>query len=332
MVKDFEDDVVIIDQLPSNSWFEGFVLRPNGKVLATRLDAPELYSFRGEDSSRTPEPVYDFSADATGLINLCPLEGCNDEYAVISGTVELANTSFANFILWRVAMSPDDSTPPKVTRLADLSETGLSVGVTSVSERLLLVADSSRNCIWRLDIPTGKLSVLVSDPSMKAASKDDVWGLNRVRVGAGHVWFTNSSVGTICRFPVELKPDDEEGIRATGPIELLASQMNNCDGLALTKDFSSAYLVNYLQGHLWKVDFDPVTGKGTVSIVRENLVSPTSVEYIDRDGESKIYIICCGEIEVGWINDENRSWSDLAHINATVTVTVTTTEEVVEAA
>lgn len=330
MVADLDHDVVIIDQLPSNSWFEGCVVRPNGKVLASRLDAPELYTFVAEDSDATPTLVHDFSADASGLVNLCSLEGTDDEYAVISGTVDVANVKFDNFILWRVSLSSDDSAPAKVTKLGDLSETGFSIGVAPVSETTLMIADSSRSCIWSFDIPTGKLTLLIGDESMSAASKDDFFGLNRLRLADGYVWYTNSSVGTLCRFPVEYGPNVEGGIRPTGPIEVVAIGMQHCDGLALTKDNKTAYLVSYMQGYLWKVDIDPVTFKGTVTSVKENMISPTSVEYVHAGGKSKLYIICCGEIEIGWVNDENRSWSDLAHINASVSVTVTTTEEVVE--
>ncbi|ORY58819.1 uncharacterized protein BCR38DRAFT_446704 [Pseudomassariella vexata] len=324
------EDPILVTQLPSDAWFEGFALRPNGHILVSRLDQPELYTLDAENPDAQPELLHTFP-DANGLINLCPLLGCEDEYAVLSGIVDLGNVKFENFIIWRVKLHGSD--PPELTQLAKLESSGFCIGIMAATERTLLIADSQKHCIWRFDMPTGKTSVLVADETMKIASTDDFFGLNRLRMVGNYVWFTNTSAGILCRVPIELDKDDPvTGVRTTGPVETITDDLPHCDGLAVTKDQEVVYSASYMNGWLWKVNIDPETGEAKTDVVMENLVSPTAVELVYVDGKPKLFIVCCGEIDLGWINaDDRTSWSDLAQINASVTVTVTT-EEVVEAA
>lgn len=116
----------------------------------------------------------------------------------------------------------------------------------------------------------------------------------------------------------------------------LINTVTHCDGLAITKDQTAAYTANYVHGYLWKVELDPETGDAVETrVVMDKLVSPTAVELAypangTGDGAPKLFVVCCGEIEVGWVNDDARSWSDLAAINESVDVTIVTTEEKAE--
>ncbi|KAI0386333.1 hypothetical protein F5Y04DRAFT_120579 [Hypomontagnella monticulosa] len=325
-------DVVLVTQLPSDSWFEGFALRPNGKILASRLDEPELYTFNAEDPDSTPELLYNFEKHANGLINLCPLPGCDDEYLILSGIVDLVNVTFEDFIVWRVSLSPDDSSPPKVTKVTDINDTGFCIGIIAVSDRVVVIPDSFQNCIWRLDVQTGKVSLLVADDTMKVAEGEgNFFGLNRVRVTDGFLWFTNTSAGTLCRIPIERVQDPSVEIRTTGPVQVLTDDIPHCDGLALSRDQTSVYTCSYMDGHVWKVSVDPSTGTAKTSVVMQNLASPTAVELAYVKNEPKLFIVCCGEIKMSWfIQDDENPWSEVANINSAVTVTVTTQVETVE--
>ncbi len=193
---------MLVQHLPSNSWFEGFAPRPNGGGLAARLDGPELYLYHASDPGAELERIHTFPyEEATGVVNLTPLLGRPDEFAVITGFVNMAEVKFENFILWRVKLHADDAEPPIVTRLATIPEAGFCIGLVAATERTILVADSAKHCIWRLDIETGESALLMEDPLMEAASEEDFFGLNRIRVGGGYVWFTNSSAGILGRFP-----------------------------------------------------------------------------------------------------------------------------------
>lgn len=326
-------DVVLVTQLPSDSWFEGFALRPNGKILTSRLDEPELYTFNAEDPEATPQLLHSFEEHANGLINLCPLPGTHDEYLVLSAVVDLVNITFEDFIVWRVSLSPDDSSPPKVVKVTDVKDTGFCIGIVAISDRVFLLPDSFKNCIWRLDIQTGQISLLVADDTMKAPPGEGNWfGLNRVRITDGFLWFTNTSAGMLCRIPIErLQDDPSVAIQTTGPVQIVTDDIPHCDGLALSRDQTSVYTCSYMDGHIWKVSIDPSTGKGTTSVVMRNLASPTAVELDYVNDKPKLFIVCCGEIEMGWfVQDDQNPWSEVANINSAVTVTVVTVEETVE--
>ncbi|KAI1406116.1 hypothetical protein F4819DRAFT_481935 [Hypoxylon fuscum] len=327
------EDVVLVTQLPSDSWFEGFALRPNGKILASRLDEPELYTFRAEDPESTPELLHSFEEEANGLINLCPIPGSTDEYLVLSAIVDLVNVEFEEFIVWRVTLSPDDSSPPKVTKLLKIEETGFCIGIYAATDRIMLIPDSFKNCIWRLDIQTNQVSLFVADDSMKVASGEgNFFGLNRIRITDEFLWFTNTSAGMLYRIPIERLQDDASvGIRTTGPVQLLTDDIPHCDGLAISQDQTAVYTCSYTDGFIWKVSIDPSTNKAETSIVLKNLASPTAVELVYINQQPKMFIVCCGEIEMNWfVQDDQNPWSEVANINSMVSVTVVTQEETIE--
>ncbi|KAL1845004.1 hypothetical protein VTK73DRAFT_1350 [Phialemonium thermophilum] len=357
------EDVVLVDQLPSNSWVEGFTIRPNGLGLVSRLDRPELYSLDLLNPDAEPVLVHTFP-NATGLVNLCQMEGRHDEYVIISGNVDLDKIDFRDFVLWHVAFIQSDGTEGadgqqnqqqqqqqqqqeavRVTKLAEMPEAGCCIGVMPASERTLIVADNGKSCIWCVDVATGASSLLLADPTMEPASGDDAFALNRLRYGGGYVWFANTSVGTLCRFPVRtidttVRPRDggdaevqTTTLEAAGPVEVLVDDIQHCDGLVLTPDSKTAYTASYMAGLLWRIEFDETEGRWVTRVVRSRLVSPTAVElrYDEATGRPRLFVVCCGGIEVGWINEDDRkSWSDLANINQAVTVSVTVTTEIVQ--
>ncbi|KAI1078832.1 hypothetical protein F5B20DRAFT_193989 [Whalleya microplaca] len=325
------EDVVLVTQLPSDSWFEGFAARPNGKILAARLDEPELYTFQAEDPDATPQLLHSFE-EANGLINICPIPGTHDEYLVLSGVVDLALIEFEQFIVWRVTLDPEDIKPPTVTKITQVHDTGFCIGIVPVTDRIVLIPDSFKNCIWRLDIESGKSSILIADDSMKVASDADFFGLNRLRIADDFIWFTNTSMGILCRVPIERVPDDPEvGLRTSGPVSILTNDIPHCDGLTCTKDQTAFFTCSYTDGFIWKVTVEPTSGKASTAVVMKNLACPTAVELIYVDGKPKLYVVCCGEIEMNWfVQDSQNPWSEIANINDSVAVTVVTSEERVE--
>ncbi|KAI1840097.1 hypothetical protein JX265_009343 [Neoarthrinium moseri] len=318
-------DVALLTQLPSDAWFEGFAQRPNGQLLMTRLDQPELYTLDAEDPDAEPQLVYTFE-DATAAVNLCPIKGKPDEYVVITAMLDLATVYITDHVMWHVTLK--DGQDIKVEMIAEL-DAGAAIGVIPVSERLLLIADSFRGTIQRFDLSTGKTSVLVDDDALNPATEGP-YGINRLRLTDGYVWFTNNGTGTLYRFPVKISDSD---IEMTGPIQLISDEIPHCDGLAVTPDMKEAYTASYVDGWLWKLDIDPESGKSELAIVMENLVSPTAVEIMDSNGKPKIFVVCCGEVEVGWVNSADKtSWSEFRDLSVNAQVSVTITEEVVESA
>ncbi|KAJ2994720.1 hypothetical protein NUW58_g1481 [Xylaria curta] len=327
-----EEDVVLITQAPSDSWFEGFVLRPNGKVLATRLDKPELYTWEAEDQDAVPQLVCTLP-DCNSLVNICSIPGYEDEYFILASTADLEVVTHKDVWLWRVVMGSDDSLPPKTIRLTSVPEEGYCLGVKAVSDRIVLLPDGRTSCIWHLDTQSGKKTLFAQDESMEYGAGEGFFGVNRLQIVGNFVYFTNSSGGNICRIPVEFDSLHEEvGIRTAGPVQTIVDNLpSHLDGLAVSPDQTHAYVASHIDGHLHKVQIDSVTGKGTSHVILTNLDSPTGVNLVPRPddpGKMKLYIVCCGEIEVAWMPREDNPWEAIRDINSAVTIVVT--EQVVE--
>ncbi|ORY71415.1 uncharacterized protein BCR38DRAFT_416735 [Pseudomassariella vexata] len=323
----------LVTQLPSDGWFEGFAGLTDGHILVTRIDQPELYKLDAEDPDAEPQLLYTFSStDASGLVHLCPIPGHDNDFLVLSGNVDLISVKAENYIVWRVTLGTN-SDPPTVTQVAHLPDAGLALGLVAVSQHMLLVCDSAKHCIYRVHLQTGKCSVLVTDQSFQAASAEDFFGINRVCVVGSYLWFTNSSRGILGRVPVELDEAVEDCIQTTGAVEILTDDLPHCDGLAVTPDEKTAYTACMTDGRLWRVDIGS-DRQASTSVVMENLVNPTAVEFVHTHGISKLYVVCSGEIQLGWRNSDNSSasWSEFADINNSVTVTVTTVVENVKPA
>ncbi|KAI0183482.1 hypothetical protein EV127DRAFT_19968 [Xylaria flabelliformis] len=328
-----EEDVVLITQAPSDSWFEGLVLRPNGKVLATRLDKPELYTFEAEDQDAIPELVCTLP-DCNSLINICSIPGHKDEYFILCSTADLEVVTHQNVWLWRVILdSNDESVPAKTVRVVNVPDEGYCLGVKAVSDRVVLLPDGKTQCIWHMDTQTGKKTIFAKDKSMERGDSDGFFGVNRIQIVGNFVYFTNSGGGLLCRIPVEFDPSHEEvGIRVAGPVQTIVDNLpSHLDGLAVSPDQTHAYVASHIDGRLHQVQIDAATGKGTSHVIMSNLDSPTGVNLVphpDDPGKLKLYIVCCGEIEVAWMPREDNPWEAIRNINSAVTVVVT--EEVVE--
>lgn len=337
-------DVILVTQLPSQSWFEGFALRPNGDILATRLDEPELYTWDAEDADAQPTLMHTFE-QSNGLINLSALPGRPDTFIVLSAVIDMGQVVFEDFIFWELSFSDDKDAAPKVTFLMRLEDIGMAIGLTALSDTILLVPDTTKACIWLVDLRTKSRKMLIEDETMSPAGEDEPFGINRMCIIDGHIWFTNSSKGILGRIPIEQEPADGEfsgrgvvlrsqrsGTSSGSYVQQVATDLVHCDGLSVLPDATAAYTASYNDGLLWKVEVDRETGQSEVTTVMSNLVNPTAVELIQVGGRLRLFIICNGEIEASWVTASDRmSWGDLKGLNETVEVstsTVVTTTEV----
>ncbi|KAI1504729.1 hypothetical protein F5X99DRAFT_348133 [Biscogniauxia marginata] len=326
-----EQNVFLVTQLPSDSWFEGLAMRPNGKILATRLDKPEIYTFVPEDQETTPTLLTTLSG-CTSVFNICALPDRHEEYFVMTGDMDLEKVSCDHISIWHMTLSPDDSSPPKSTKLASLTDFGFCTTIVAASDRVLLIADAQRSSIIHMDTQTGKTSIFMEHDSMKVATDEDHFGLNRLSIADQYLWYTNTSAGTLCRIPITTEGvDAATGIRTTGPVEVLTDSIPHCDGLAVTKDESTVYTACYIDGLLYRITIDNEERKGYTEVLMSNLDCPTGVALLENEDEPKVYVTCCGKIEMAWfVQDSENPWSCIADINSAVTVTVT--ETVVESA
>ncbi|RYO84903.1 hypothetical protein DL766_001061 [Monosporascus sp. MC13-8B] len=318
-------EVVILANIPKDGWYEGSTTRPNGHILATRVLEPELHDFDPDQPDEPPRLVHTFP-DANTAMYISPLKGCQDEYVVYTADVEWDSLEISNYIVWRVAFKGDNDEPPIVTRIAILPDAGCCMGCVSVTERTLLISDAYKDNIWLLDISTGRISVFLADDTMRKTGdgKTGRFGICAIRINGDYLWFANASAGTLCRIPIALE-DDGAGwdVRPTGPVEIVADDVPNTNGLVLTKDAGAAYCVDYNEGILRQVKIDLKTGKGETRVIVADLISPTVMELVHSrsDGRPMLGIICSGKL-----HDSTSSVEGRGSISVTETVTIITEE------
>ncbi|KAI1341086.1 hypothetical protein F5Y15DRAFT_24662 [Xylariaceae sp. FL0016] len=322
MIQDGPLEVVLATQLPPDSWFEGFAVRPNNHLLAARLDAPAVYDIDAEDPDAEPHLVFEFPGMAAAL-NLCAIPGRPEEYSVIVSEISDLNACrWEKFYVWHLDLSGSE---PKATNNGYLTDCALPLGLMAVTERHILVADSAQSCIQCLDVTTGRSTVVLADKeSMDPYDDESFFGVNRMAVANGFLYYTNFSTGQIYRAPVEVdEGDPKTPVRVTGPAELVTDDLQHCDGFKITPDGSAAYTLNCIDGKLMRTDLNAEVGMAESTPVADKLVSPTCLELGNKgEGKQKLFVMCCGEIEVGWL-DDRFTWKDIADLTAaTVEVTV----------
>lgn len=335
------DNIVLVDRLPSDAWAEGIAVRPSGCVLATRIDGPEVYSL---DS---PSEALDFGSEpippkvllkfpgVNCVLNVCRLTGTTTEdYAVLTCHAEFTAAQFDRVTVWRASFDPDDeNATPTVTKIADLPDAGFCLGMIAISDDILAIADTSTPCVLRLHIRTGKVSILLEDEESMGAG-EALFGINRVRVAGGYLWYTNTFTGFFYRAPIK-HIDAKRDIEVVGPPQAVADGFPNADGLVMTKDGTSAFITSYVMGKLWKVDIDS-TGKSASTVLMGDLITPTAMDLVYKEADEKptLYVMCCGAVSPDLLEGDRASAfaganadTSRFHILVTITTEITVTYE-----
>ncbi|CAH0054375.1 unnamed protein product [Clonostachys solani] len=321
------DDIILIDQLKSERWAEGLAIRPNGHALATMLEHSELYlvdlNFSTaiayeENGPAAPKLIQTFP-DCNATYNIRPLIGTEDEaYAVLTGHSDTSRGKFEKIRLWHLSFGPNGTdTAPTISKIADLPDALFGFGMAILTEDAIAVVDPVKHCVWRVRISTGEVSMLLHDPpSMAPSSKDEAFGVNRLQVAAGYLWYGNFSTGVLSRAPFEYTEDGRD-VRVTGPAKPVAEGCIHCDGIAVRNDGAACYVVSFTEGCLWRVDVDSETGKGSPIVMFEDLISPTVIElmYYPFDEKPTLYIVCCGAWNPEDLEGERGRYLTLANVD-----------------
>ncbi|KIM93825.1 hypothetical protein OIDMADRAFT_35289 [Oidiodendron maius Zn] len=134
-------------------------------------------------------------------------------------------------------------------------------GLTKWNNTSVLVADSAKGVIWKVDIETGASSIALSDPTMTIPTNASIQvGVNGVKVSDGFVYYTSTARQIFCRVPVD------SSAAPTGPVEVVASGFPQ-DDFVIFPD-GTAYVATNALNTIVKV-----TADGTVSLVAGSLGS-----------------------------------------------------------
>lgn len=276
------------------TWLENLAVRPNGQILTTRLDVPELYQVTPDPHNPNPTLIYAFPS-ALSTLGIAELSATPDVYAVLVGNFSLATISSqrGSYSIWRVDMRPSR---PIVSKIADIPSAVFPNGMVSLSaaENALLVSDSTLGNIWRFDLTTHTYEVVIDDSLMKKVSPSVGEGVNGIRLHGEYLYFINSFGPFLARGPIY--PNGT----ANGKGNIVAYAP---DGEGSFDDFTidedgTAYVATGVGNVITKV-----TQEGVASVIAGNLnssqiASPTSVAFGRTEWDRwTIYVTTGGGLE-----------------------------------
>ncbi|KAJ7114518.1 hypothetical protein C8R44DRAFT_832949 [Mycena epipterygia] len=256
------------------TWLENLAVRPNGQILATRLDIPELYQVTPDPHNPKPTLIYAFPS-TLGTLGIAELPATPDVYAVLVGNFSLATISSqpGSYSIWRVDMRPSR---PIVSKIVDITSAVFPNGMNA-----LLVSDSTLDNVWRFDLTTHAYEVVIDDPLLK-------------KVSPSYLYFINSFGPFLARVPIY--PNGTAN--GKGIIVAYAPDgEGSFDDFAIDED-GTAYVATGMGNLITKV-----TEEGVASVIAGNLnssqiASPTSVAFGRTEWDRwTIYVTTGGGLE-----------------------------------
>lgn len=260
------------------TWFENLVIRPNGLILATRVDTPELWSIdpvTGTGSSILSIPGF---SGFTGIAELS-----DDIYVMAAGNF---TTNGAPVEGTARLLQVDLRRPvPEFKYVAQLSDAGLINGIERWDDESVLLADSTRGLILKVNVDNGQYSTAISDPTMAAPTNSSTnnIGINGIKKLGNFVYYTSSALELFCRIPVD------SSASATGSVQVLASGFPQ-DDFTLQPDGTAYIATNSLNTIV------RVTGDGQVCTMAGSpnsldLAADTSCQFGRTTSDSSILYI-----------------------------------------
>lgn len=263
-------------QFPKNgSWISNLVVRPDGNLLLTRLDAPEVWNVNTTSGNATLAYSFPNVTSCFGISEIA-----DDVFAVVTGnfSTETYQPTPSSFSLQKLdfngkTTSDDDRAleGPTASEIVALPEALALNGMATFSREsnLVLIADSPKGIIWKVNTETGDYSVGLNHTTMLPAAGSLPLGVNSVTVLDDYVYYTSTTRMEYCRVKVDKKANP------VGEFEVIASGFLP-DNVELTAD-GIAYIPTDPQNGLVRI-----TPYGQISLVAGGQIStelagPTSV-------------------------------------------------------
>jgi sugar lactone lactonase YvrE len=200
-----------------------------------------------------------------------------DGYSNITGITEIETDIFVACVdsryIWKLDFSIGNT--PQASLVTMIPDAQLLNGVATLNSAkgIVVIADSSAGCIWRVDINTGEYEVILKDATMHPEPILGLkLGINGLKVLGNTIYYTNTPKKLFCRVQV-----DPISARATSPIEVISDTIE-ADDFAITSS-GVAYLATIYQNAITKVSPGGRSEIVTVSLNSSSIHNPTSAAF-----------------------------------------------------
>ncbi|KAK3897980.1 hypothetical protein C8A05DRAFT_38445 [Staphylotrichum tortipilum] len=269
------------------SWFENIAVRPNGKILATRGDAPEIWQIDPATGQGSLLISVAGAFNLTGIAPVTPLSppprprhhnrpGTRDGPSAVPSPASVETYIFASSHIpaplqvtpgsakvWTLRI-PLTTAPATATLLAALPAAGFLNGITPWTAGRVLISDTEAEAIYLMDVSTGTYTT----PLTGLVGVNGIRAVRAATGTGGYVYRADHASLTLSRIPVDA------AAVATGPAEVLVQQqliddfavMQGGDGAG------KAYLGGMYTNEVVEIVFGAFgTGVGTRRVVATDL-------------------------------------------------------------
>lgn len=271
-----------------STWFENIAIRPNGTLLATRLDVPEVWSIDPATSTGTCLLRLPASEPANALTGIC--EVTPDVFAIGTTIYDLTGVgpTAGSGSVWLVDLSGG---AVKLDKIADTPDIGAINGMATWDSKTVLLTDCLHGKIYKLDIETGVYSIALQDETMTLPPNAPFpFAINGLKVhrapSQAYVYYTTTTRQSVYRLPVT------SGLEPCGPVETLAQGLL-ADDIAIAED-GTVYVCTNTMNTIVKI---PAAGGGEVVTVAgqaEGMELAGSTACVLSQDEGTLYVSTAG--------------------------------------
>jgi hypothetical protein len=274
-----EPDVKVetLFQFPENgSWIHNLVVRLDGNLLFTRLDAPDVWFLNTTSGNATLAHSFPNVTSCFGISEIH-----DNVFAVVVGnfSTKTYKPDAGSFSVHKLDFRNKTNTTennrmldtPSASEIITLQEGLAPNGMATFSREsnLVLIADSAKGAVWRVNTETGEHAVALNHTTMQPAKGPLPLGINSLTVVGDYVYYTSTTRMEYCRVKVDKEANP------VGDFEVIASGFLP-DNLEVTED-GSAYIPTDPQNSVVRI-----SPFGQISLVHGGQVStelpgPTSV-------------------------------------------------------
>ncbi|KAK4098807.1 hypothetical protein N658DRAFT_431286 [Parathielavia hyrcaniae] len=279
------------------SWFENMAVRPNGRILATRGDAPEIWQIDPATGEGALLVSVAGAFNLTGIAEVFPhLETYVFGSSHIPAPLQIEPGSAK---VWTLQFPRE---APTVSLLAAMPSAGFINGIAAFGTGRVLLGDTVAEAVYLMDVGTAAYTTPLTGlagingikATVAAAAGPPGYGY-----GYGYVYWADHLSATLSRIPV-----GADDVVATGPAEVLAANQS-IDDFAIVVGASGrgrAYIAAMYDVEVVEVVFGPApsSGPGVKRVVAENLSGTgmgisTAVAFGRRPQDSGLLYVTVGQ-------------------------------------